>query len=144
MADEIAATNEYQSKHSTCDIQKHPWQAVFGAGFQAGRDWQREQSAERVRDLEAARDAWKESARHFRHGRELARQQEIRLKQRLWAEHEARVALVNAMTEILPRLAIYGVWCRACDSRVADGHRRSCDYVAALDAVRVAARSVEP
>ena len=43
--------------------------------------------------LDAARthsNEWKEAARHFWFGRRLARQQEIRLKQRLWAETENR------------------------------------------------------
>ena len=34
----IDATQAHQEKHATCDIQSHPWHAVFGAGFEAG--WQ--------------------------------------------------------------------------------------------------------
>lgn len=37
MTPEIDAIHAYSDKHSTCDIQKHPWEAVFGAGFDAGR-----------------------------------------------------------------------------------------------------------
>lgn len=59
------------------------------------------------------------------------------------AEHEKRVNLVNAMSELLPRLAIYGAWCRACDSRELDGHRDTCNYIAALREVNEAARSVD-
>lgn len=82
---------------------------------------------------------WKEAARHFRHGRTLSRELEVRLKQLVWNEHHKRVTLVNAMSELLPRLAIYGEWCRACDSRVSDGHRANCNYVRALAAVHEAA-----
>jgi len=42
---ETRAVSEYHQKHSTCDIQKHPWPGVFGAGFEAGRKWQRAQDA---------------------------------------------------------------------------------------------------
>jgi hypothetical protein len=51
---EQAALIAYEAQHSTCDIQKHPWQAVFGAGFVAGADDLRTRlaaSAARVREL---------------------------------------------------------------------------------------------
>src|SRR4051812_10765590 len=63
MSDEIAAIDAYRQKHSTCDIQKHPWQAVFGAGFEAGRDHaaaEREaREAECARLRTALRAAWR-------------------------------------------------------------------------------------
>lgn len=34
--DEARLAEEYRQKHSTCDIQQHPWHAVFGAGAEAG------------------------------------------------------------------------------------------------------------
>ena len=84
---------------------------------------------------------WKAAARHFWFGRQLARQQEIRLKARSSAEHRRHAEFVEAMTVLLPRLAVYGEWCRACDSRVADGHRENCNYLQALSALRDATRS---
>lgn len=41
MTDEIEAIHEYERQHATCDIQQHPWQAVFGAGYEAGHARQR-------------------------------------------------------------------------------------------------------
>jgi len=121
------------------------------AGWCAGRDHAREQAAARVRDLEAARDGWKEAAGHFRHGRQLARQHEIALKQRLWAEHEARVRLANTMADILMDIAydeddVNQDYCNVCHRSLIeeDGHQSGCLYVAALAAVQDAARSDEP
>src|SRR5678810_300246 len=50
---EIRALDAYQQKHTTCDIQRHPWHAVFGAGFAAGMAWERQTELEN--GLRAAR-----------------------------------------------------------------------------------------
>lgn len=86
---------------------------------------------------------WKEAARHFWHGRKLAREQELRLKRRIWVEHEKRMALIAAMSDLLPRMALYGRFCRTCDSVWAEGHREGCRYLRALAAVNEAARSID-
>ncbi len=89
---------------------------------------------------------WKVAAHQQRHLRRLAEQQEIRLKQRLWAEREKRVALVNAMTELLPIIAGNGDprggdYCLVCEHEGA--HTDDCAYMKALDAVAEAGRSID-
>lgn len=87
---------------------------------------------------------WKAVAHHQRHLRRLAELNEINLKRILWGEHEKRVTLVNAMSELVPPLAIYGPWCRACDSRYEeDGHDERCMYTRALAAIYEAGKSVD-
>lgn len=56
--DEIESVLAYLKKHATCDIQQHPWQAVFGAGFEAGRAYERErdQGHNQQTPMEAHRD----------------------------------------------------------------------------------------
>lgn len=81
---------------------------------------------------------WKEYARHQRHLLKLSEHLEITLKRRLWAEHDARVRLVNAMSELLPKIVDYG-WC--CEG--IGGHAEDCPYIAALAAVAEAGKSVE-
>lgn len=86
---------------------------------------------------------WKEAARSYR-ARYRAAMRTIDHRTSLAAaEHTKRVTLVNAMSELLPRLSVYGPWCRACDLRISDGHRKGCNYLAALAAVAEAGRSVE-
>ena len=80
IVNERAALIAYEAEHSTCDIQRHPWQAVFGAGFTSGA---REVGAQaddeiatlsthlaaseaRVRELEAALDAARRDLVGFR------------------------------------------------------------------------------
>ncbi len=87
---------------------------------------------------------WKVVAHHQRHLRRLAEQQEIRLKQRLWAEHEVRSKIVAAMTELIPIIAGNGDphgtdYCMVCDREGV--HDADCAYIAALDAVAEAGRS---
>lgn len=60
------------------------------------------------------------------------------------AEHQQRVNLVNAMSELLPQIGLVGMWCRACARwSHTTGHTDRCPYVAALAAVAEADRSVE-
>lgn len=88
---------------------------------------------------------WKAVAHHQRHVRRLAEQQEIRLKVRLGQEHEKRVALVSAMSDLLPRVALTEDgrcrWCGYMLERY--GHLIGCPYIAALAAVAEGGRSVE-
>lgn len=67
---ELAAIASYQQKHSTCDIQQHPWQAVFGAGFEAAASQRPEQAGggaphdpeqDEATAMLAAYDRWKDS-----------------------------------------------------------------------------------
>lgn len=81
---------------------------------------------------------WKAVAHYQRSMRRQSERLEITLKRRLGAEHEKRVALVNAMSELLPRIVDYG-WC--CEGIGA--HAEDCPYIAALAAVAEASRSVE-
>jgi hypothetical protein len=61
---EIDALVEYQRKHATCDIQNHPWQGVFGAGYVAGvatltaRAEAAEQREAALREREQRLTAW--------------------------------------------------------------------------------------
>lgn len=88
---------------------------------------------------------WKEVARHYRHLLRLSERLEVTLKRRLWAEHDARVRLVNTMSELLPIIAgngdPYADQCFVCDHD--HGHAAGCAYIAALAAVAEAGRSVE-
>lgn len=91
-------------------------------------------------------ELWKKVAHHQRHLRRLAEQHEIILKRRIWAEHEKRVALVNAMTILLPKIVAHDnpYWCVGCQRPLAKwGHRPDCPYMAALAAVAEAGRSVD-
>jgi hypothetical protein len=51
MASEQEAIRAYHDKHSTCNISRHPWQAVFGAGYEAG--WNAARATDRTAELEA-------------------------------------------------------------------------------------------
>lgn len=88
---------------------------------------------------------WKSVAHHQRHLRKLSERLEITLKRRLWAEHDARVRLVNAMAELLPIIAGNGDpfahQCFVCEHDY--GHAAACAYIRALEAVAEAGRSVE-
>ena len=88
---------------------------------------------------------WKQVAHHQRHLRRLAEQHEGNLKRRIWAEHQKRVVLVNAMTELLPIIAGNGDphadQCFVCDHD--HGHAAECAYIKALEAVAEAGRSVD-
>lgn len=79
---------------------------------------------------------WKAMAHHQRYLRRLAERHEVDLKRRLGAEHDKRVTLVNAMSDLLPRIVDYG-WC--CEGIGA--HAEDCPYIAALAAVAEAGRS---
>ena len=86
---------------------------------------------------------WKQVAHHQRFRRRLAELDVINVKRRLWEQHEARVTLVNAMSELLPIIAGNGDpsgtdYCLICER---DGvHANDCPYIRALDAVNAAAR----
>jgi len=93
---------------------------------------------------------WREAARHFRWGRRLAEEQEVRLKVRLSREHEQRVRLVNTMADILTDIAYdeddpNQEYCNVCRRSLIeeDGHQAGCLYVLALAALAEAGRSVE-
>jgi hypothetical protein len=81
---------------------------------------------------------WKEYARHQRHLLKLSEDLEVTLKRRLGQEHQKRVTLVNAMSDLLPRIVDYG-WC--CEG--IGGHAEDCPYIAALAAVAEAGKSVD-
>jgi molybdenum cofactor biosynthesis enzyme MoaA len=93
---------------------------------------------------------WKEAARHFRLGRYLAEQQEIRLKVRLGQEHERRVRLANTLADILMNIAYDEddadqEYCNVCHRSLIeeDGHTVGCLYVLALAVLAEDGRSVE-
>lgn len=60
---EIEGIEHYRRMHADCDIQQHPWQAVFGAGFGAGHRAARsaalDTSEQRNARLEAALNGWR-------------------------------------------------------------------------------------
>lgn len=83
---------------------------------------------------------WKEAARHFR--REM--RNGIAYHRRIASsERSRRVILVNAMSELLPQIAVTLTgFCLACSQQIEpDGHRDWCPYIAALAAVADAGRS---
>lgn len=88
---------------------------------------------------------WKAAAHHQRYLRKQSEQLEITLKRRLWSEHDARVRLVNAMSELLPIIAGNGDphanQCFVCDHD--HGHAAGCAYIRALEAVDEASKSTE-
>jgi hypothetical protein len=92
---------------------------------------------------------WKEAARWYR-ARFLSAMRTIDHRTRLAAaEHTKRVALVNAMSELLPRMAsgngFDATACYACKpwKRRGPSHAPDCPYLKALEAVAEAGRSVE-
>lgn len=87
---------------------------------------------------------WKATAKHFR--REM--RNGIAYHRRIaTAERARRVILVNAMSELLPEIALSGPdrdFCLGCSQQLdpGTGHRDWCPYIVALNAVTEAGRSI--
>ena len=93
---------------------------------------------------------WKEIARHQRHRRKLSEALEVTLKRRLWAEHDKRGRLVNAMADILMDIAYDAddtnqTYCNVCRRSLIEenGHQPGCLYILGLATLAEAGRSVE-
>ena len=93
---------------------------------------------------------WKAAARHFWHGRKLAREQEIRLKQLLWTEWQRRETLSNTLMDFLLDIAYDEddtdcTYCNVCRRSLIEenGHHRTCLYVRAMESIEASCRPVE-
>ena len=93
---------------------------------------------------------WKEAARNYRQALKATSGALVLATRQCSAEHAKRIAIVNAMADILTDIAYDAddtdqEWCNVCHRSLIEenGHSAGCEYVTALAVLAEAGRSVE-